>query len=296
MIVHRNQEPYGESIYFTNSSETDEEIALKEAVKSWYKEYKLYDFGVETLNKDCLRFTQIVWKNSKKLGMGVSKHETNGVYVVANYSPRGNIVGEFMKNVLQCKKKDEEIDEDDQSTDTSAIQKSKSSKGGEGKSPKITLSLCENCCKKFIQAETERYMQKNERRGSGDDESEQGSESLEEESIREDTDETDGNKSMRKKRKSKRKTLNERNKRSSVTRADCDSCCEKFDKEIEKKKQKNKKLRKQVSLSVMGNQPDTFDEFQTECLKAHNMYRVKHGVPALILSATVLYLIRSFFF
>jgi ves G 5 allergen, putative len=51
-------------------------------------------------------FTQLVWKTSKKLGIGQAKGASGNVYVVANYYPPGNIIGEFGSNVFVNSDKD----------------------------------------------------------------------------------------------------------------------------------------------------------------------------------------------
>ena len=45
-------------------------------------------------------FTQVVWKDSKKLGVGIAVSSSGGVYVVARYSPPGNVMNQFAENVL----------------------------------------------------------------------------------------------------------------------------------------------------------------------------------------------------
>ena len=49
-------------------------------------------------------FTQVVWKGSKKLGVGFAlTGDGRSLYVVAQYSPSGNYIGQFGQNVLQAK-------------------------------------------------------------------------------------------------------------------------------------------------------------------------------------------------
>ena len=43
-------------------------------------------------------FTQVVWKDSKKLGIGIATGKI-GTVVVANYLPPGNYKGKFGENV-----------------------------------------------------------------------------------------------------------------------------------------------------------------------------------------------------
>ena len=46
-----------------------------------------------------LHFTQVVWKNTRYLGLGVCSIPNGGVLFVANYYPRGNYKGQFADNV-----------------------------------------------------------------------------------------------------------------------------------------------------------------------------------------------------
>ncbi len=60
-----------------------------------------YVFGSEKPG-DTGHFTQVVWKDSKKLGVGKAtgkKQNMTCTYVVARYQPRGNIVSQFKDNV-----------------------------------------------------------------------------------------------------------------------------------------------------------------------------------------------------
>ena len=43
-------------------------------------------------------FTQIVWRRSRRVGFGLGR-AGNKIYMVAAYSPPGNIVGAYDKNV-----------------------------------------------------------------------------------------------------------------------------------------------------------------------------------------------------
>jgi len=48
-------------------------------------------------------FTQILWKESEKVGFAFV-YENNTNYFAATYFPRGNISGEYVKNVRKPKK------------------------------------------------------------------------------------------------------------------------------------------------------------------------------------------------
>jgi hypothetical protein len=45
-------------------------------------------------------FTQVVWKGSTELGMAWAKSAKGTTYVVANYRPAGNMMGDFENHVL----------------------------------------------------------------------------------------------------------------------------------------------------------------------------------------------------
>lgn len=75
----------------------------KDAVDAWYEEITKpgYVFG-RSNNPGTGHFTQVVWKGSKMLGVGVSKNSKNQTFVVCNYDPPGNYVGQYDKNVLKA--------------------------------------------------------------------------------------------------------------------------------------------------------------------------------------------------
>lgn len=65
----------------------------------WYNEISLYNFAKGEFSSATGHFTQLVWKSSTKLGLGLAY---NGIkyYVVANYQAPGNYLGQFLTNVL----------------------------------------------------------------------------------------------------------------------------------------------------------------------------------------------------
>jgi len=50
--------------------------------------------------------TQLLWKSSTKMGVGVSKNSDGTYNVVANYDPRGNVIGFFHDNLPEIKQED----------------------------------------------------------------------------------------------------------------------------------------------------------------------------------------------
>ncbi|XP_042277182.1 uncharacterized protein glipr2 [Thunnus maccoyii] len=90
----------GENI-FNMSSSAPLKLTGKEAVESWYNEIEKYNWSRPGFSGSTGHFTQVVWKESTELGVGLA---TDGkkVFVVGQYRPPGNMTmpGYFEKNVL----------------------------------------------------------------------------------------------------------------------------------------------------------------------------------------------------
>lgn len=99
VMQHRSNNRYGENIYacFGKTGVTGAEV-----VQSWYSEIKDYRFGESNPRNfgQVGHFTQVVWKNSKHLGVGIAKNGNN-IYVVCNYDPPGNFGGQYPANVTR---------------------------------------------------------------------------------------------------------------------------------------------------------------------------------------------------
>lgn len=99
MAYSLNQK-YGESVYCGWSADPNTKIKARDCVDKWYSEINEYSFGREPEVLTCGHFTQIVWKDTKELGVGSAKSKSGKLYVVCNYFPPGNFSGQFSKNVL----------------------------------------------------------------------------------------------------------------------------------------------------------------------------------------------------
>ena len=88
-------------ILFYYSSDCDAETVIE----TWNKDSK--HFRYNSKNPDASSFAQIVWKSSKFIGLGISKDSKGGTYIVANFYPGGNVVGQFAENVFPPKGKGE---------------------------------------------------------------------------------------------------------------------------------------------------------------------------------------------
>lgn len=70
-------------------------------VAIWYNEISNYNFDTGTVidpSQPWLNFTQMVWRSSTELGVGVASGGGSH-YIVARYKPRGNVDGRFDRNV-----------------------------------------------------------------------------------------------------------------------------------------------------------------------------------------------------
>ncbi|XP_049572541.1 Golgi-associated plant pathogenesis-related protein 1 isoform X3 [Syngnathus scovelli] len=90
----------GENIFYKWSS-APFKLTGKEAVDSWYGEVKKYSWSNPGFSGNTGHFTQIVWKASTQLGVGMAT-DGNKVFVVGQYRPAGNISMSqyFRENVL----------------------------------------------------------------------------------------------------------------------------------------------------------------------------------------------------
>mmetsp|Transcript_43048 Transcript_43048/g.136837 ORF Transcript_43048/g.136837 Transcript_43048/m.136837 type:complete len:386 (+) Transcript_43048:49-1206(+) len=90
----------GQSIYRCLQGAKQEVGAVVEA---WYQEVGQYDFNSPSYQLGTSHFTALVWHDTTHVGMSQSQ---DGLFFVANYYPRGNVVGrasgkqEFQTNVL----------------------------------------------------------------------------------------------------------------------------------------------------------------------------------------------------
>lgn len=90
---------YGENLMMGGCSASlpvDKARVIGQAIEMFYSEIKEYKEPKFTMATG--HFTQLVWKGTKQLGVGIASG--NGkVVVVFNYSPPGNMMGQFKANV-----------------------------------------------------------------------------------------------------------------------------------------------------------------------------------------------------
>ena len=89
----QNYKGYGENIFQGSSADSFKPL---DASMAWYSEVKDYKYA--KLSDDnwakTAHYTQMIWKNTNQIGVGVATCPGGGVIVVANYNPAGNYLGE----------------------------------------------------------------------------------------------------------------------------------------------------------------------------------------------------------
>lgn len=83
--------PYGENIAWGSA-----DLSGKAAVDMWVSEKADYDYNSNNCspNKVCGHYTQVVWRNSVRIGCAKVRCSTGGTFIGCNYDPPGNYVGE----------------------------------------------------------------------------------------------------------------------------------------------------------------------------------------------------------
>ncbi|XP_076287458.1 uncharacterized protein LOC143212513 isoform X1 [Lasioglossum baleicum] len=99
-LEHRANIDYGENLYCMWSSNPKTVVSGDEPVNEWYGEEAQHQYGKEPTTLKTGHFTQVVWKDSTELGVGMARNRNGEVYVVCNYNPAGNYLGSFTENVL----------------------------------------------------------------------------------------------------------------------------------------------------------------------------------------------------
>lgn len=75
------------------------------AIDAWANEEKDYSYSKAKFTESTGHFTQLVWQNTTSVGCGLVQcnnpagNGVKGAYLVCEYSPRGNVQGQFGYNV-----------------------------------------------------------------------------------------------------------------------------------------------------------------------------------------------------
>ena len=93
-ICGQNGQSYGENIFWGSSATAYPPI---EASHSWYEEKKDYRYRKISAASwhNTGHYTQMIWKDTRQMGVGVAVCPNGSIIVVANYYPAGNVIGEY---------------------------------------------------------------------------------------------------------------------------------------------------------------------------------------------------------
>ncbi|OMO90613.1 Allergen V5/Tpx-1-related protein [Corchorus olitorius] len=90
-LIHSNSN-YGENLFWGSGKDWKPE----DAVAAWAAEKSNYNYKTNSCkqDKDCLHYTQIIWRKSSKVGCAKVVCRTGDTIIVCNYDPHGNVIGE----------------------------------------------------------------------------------------------------------------------------------------------------------------------------------------------------------
>merc|ERR1719378_1412023 len=91
-MKHSYRPNEGENIFYSKSKN---EGSCVDAALAWYNEIKDYRYANPGFSGATGHFTQVVWKDSTKVGVGIAHSAPDGAgfittYIVAKYTPQGN--------------------------------------------------------------------------------------------------------------------------------------------------------------------------------------------------------------
>ncbi|XP_073010872.1 pathogenesis-related protein PR-1-like [Typha latifolia] len=88
-LVHSHG-PFGENLFWGSGTGW----SPAQAVGAWVQERQRYNYWTNSCRGVCGHYTQIVWRNTKRLGCAmVNCYSRRGTFVVCSYDPPGNYVG-----------------------------------------------------------------------------------------------------------------------------------------------------------------------------------------------------------
>jgi glioma pathogenesis-related protein 2 len=102
VFQHSRDRRVGENLALVCAA--DANTAVQRAIQLWYDEVKLYNWRAPGFEFNTGHFTALVWKATTKMGVGVKEVSPKKFLVVANFTPPGNVLGQFPANVLPRKR------------------------------------------------------------------------------------------------------------------------------------------------------------------------------------------------
>lgn len=103
-LQHKTEGDIGQNLAYVRVS-GQSNVKAEEIANMWYNEVKDYNFKKAVFQPSTGHFTQLVWAATTSVGVGIASTPDGKTYVVANYSPAGNVQGQFSQNVHKSKGK-----------------------------------------------------------------------------------------------------------------------------------------------------------------------------------------------
>ena len=92
-LIHSGRDGgrYGENLAWSSG-----DMSGSDAVKMWVDEKADYNYNSNTCaaGKQCGHYTQVVWRNSLRVGCAKVRCNNGGTFIGCNYAPPGNYVGQ----------------------------------------------------------------------------------------------------------------------------------------------------------------------------------------------------------
>jgi uncharacterized protein YkwD len=89
VFFHKPNNPYGENLFFVDGRLYEGE----EVVQRWSSEAVDYDRSTNTCSTVCGHYTQIVWRDTRRVGCAAVNVDLRQIWV-CEYDPPGNYIGE----------------------------------------------------------------------------------------------------------------------------------------------------------------------------------------------------------
>ncbi|OVA12430.1 Allergen V5/Tpx-1-related [Macleaya cordata] len=83
---------YGENIFWGKGKRWKP----ADAVAAWAAQEAYYNYRTNTCmaNKECLHYTQLVWKNTRTFGCAQMRCKSGDTFIICEYDPHGNVMGQ----------------------------------------------------------------------------------------------------------------------------------------------------------------------------------------------------------
>lgn len=90
-LTHSRRE-YGENLFWGSGKNWEP----RNAVAEWAKEKRYYSYKTNTCthHRDCLHYTQIIWRQSSEVGCARVVCKSGDTFITCNYFPHGNVIGQ----------------------------------------------------------------------------------------------------------------------------------------------------------------------------------------------------------